>query len=346
MSNPVALPVVSDAGERAANPPRGNDDEIETLHETPWIGPNGQNVGWLELHLTYTCPERCRFCSEDHRMTRYKKFPVTWGRVAKVLRTNAERGVRRVHLTGGEPTIHPRFVEVLALARKLGMRTSVGTIGTMLARDDFAERAIPLLDEALFSLHGPDADTHDAMTRREGSFVQVTGAVRNAKRINPDFNAYVNTVITKRNIEQLPDTAALAAELGAKLLVVSNLTPEGLGLDDYEDMAVHLEQLAEVLPKVPGRAGDMMVRFFGVPMCLLGEHRMLSNDLHWDPRVTVEWGDKPGKVVFESFYNWAPDRKRVHVDACKSCSMNTVCMGVFDRYAELYPVTALRPESL
>ena len=24
-------------------------------------------------------------------------------------------------------------------------------------------------------------------------------------------------------------------------------------------------------------------------MCLLGPHRMLSNDLHWDPRVTVEW---------------------------------------------------------
>ena len=89
-------------------------------------------------------------------MTAYREYPVSWGRVATVLRTHAEKGVRAVHLTGGEPTIHPRFIDVLSLARKLGMRTSVGTIGTMLAREDFAARALPDLDEALFSLHGPE----------------------------------------------------------------------------------------------------------------------------------------------------------------------------------------------
>ena len=31
---------------------------------TPWIGPNGKIMERLELHLTYTCPERCVFCSE------------------------------------------------------------------------------------------------------------------------------------------------------------------------------------------------------------------------------------------------------------------------------------------
>ena len=73
-------------------------------------------------------------------MQAYRPFKVTWGRVAKILRLHAARGVQAVHLTGGEPTIHPRFIEILALAKKLGMRTSVGTIGTMLARPDFAAR--------------------------------------------------------------------------------------------------------------------------------------------------------------------------------------------------------------
>ena len=116
----------------------------------PWIGPNGQIMDRLELHLTYTCPERCVFCSEEHRMNKYRQFPVTWGRVATVLRTHAERGVKAVHLTGGEPTIHSKFLDVLRLAKKLGMRTSVGTIGTMLSRPDFADQALPFLDEALF----------------------------------------------------------------------------------------------------------------------------------------------------------------------------------------------------
>lgn len=276
-------------------------------------------------------------------MERYKAFPVTWARVATVLRQQAERGVQNVHFTGGEPTIHPRFVDVLRLAKKLGMRTSIGTIGTMIARRDFAEEAIPHLDEALFSLHGPDAETHDRMAGRAGSFEQVCAAITNARAVRPDFAAYVNTVVTSENIDALPDTAALASRLGARLLVVSNCTPEGKGLDDYARLAVPLAKLRQILPLVPARAAGTVVRFFGTPMCLLDEHAMLSNDLHWDPRVTVEWGEQPGKVVFDGIYSWAPDRKRVHVAQCGGCARKDVCMGVFDRYAELFPTDDLRP---
>ncbi len=310
---------------------------------TPWVGPNGRIMERLELHLTYTCPERCSFCSEDHRMSAYKAYPVTWARVATVLRQQASRGVKNVHFTGGEPTIHPQFVEVLALAKKLGMRTSIGTIGTMIARRDFAERAMPFLDEALFSLHGPRAEVHDAVAGREGSFEQVCAAITNARALRPDFRAFVNTVVTRENVEALPDTAALADALGAELIVVSNLTPEGKGLDAYERLAVSLETLARVLPQVPGRAPRAVVRFFGTPMCVLGDHAFLSNDLHWDPRVTVEWASAPGKVVFDGIYSWAPDRKRVHTRACDGCARRDVCMGVFDRFAERFDTSGLVP---
>ncbi len=310
---------------------------------TPWIGPQGQRMQRLELHLTYTCPERCVFCSEEHRMKAYRPYAVTWGRVATVLRTHAERGVKNLHLTGGEPTIHPKFVETLQLAKKLGMRTSVGTIGTRLSEQAFAARALPHLDEALFSLHGPSAQVHDPLAGREGSFDQVVRAIELAVRLKPGFGAYVNSVVTNHNVDALPDTVALADRLGAKLVVVSNTTPEGNGLDRYKELAVPLEKLREVLPRVPARASRAIVRFFGVPMCLLGEHAMLSNDLHWDPRVTVEWVSVPGKVVFDGIYNWAPDRKRVHAPECVNCERKSVCMGVFDRYADLFPTHALRP---
>ncbi len=276
-------------------------------------------------------------------MQSYRRYPVTWGRVATVLRTHASRGVKNVHLTGGEPTIHPQFVETLALAKKLGMRTSVGTIGTSLADPEFARRALPHLDEALFSIHGPNAEVHDALAGREGSFQRVVTALQTALRLKPDFGAYVNTVVTSQNVDVLGDTVALADSLGARLVVISNTTPEGNGLSRYEELAVPLAKLAAVLPTIPARAERAILRFFGVPMCLLGDHPMLSNDLHWDPRVTVEWQSVPGKVVFDGIYSWAPDRKRVHTAECDRCARKGVCMGVFDRYAELFPTTALRP---
>jgi MoaA/NifB/PqqE/SkfB family radical SAM enzyme len=313
------------------------------MTETPWIGPNGQRMGRLELHLTYTCPERCVFCSEEHRMQSYRRFPVTWGRVAKTLRMHAERGVHSVHFTGGEPSIHPRFIDALKLAKKLGMRTSIGTIGTMLSKEGFAREALVHLDEALFSLHGPSAEVHDALAGREGSFARVTAAIRNSLRIKPVFKAYVNTVLTRQNAGVLPETVALAESLGASLIVVSNTTPEGAGGDAYGDLAVPMERLAEVLPKVAEASRSAVLRFFGVPMCLLGDFSALSNDLHWDPRVTVEWLEEPGTLRFGGIYSWAPDRRRVHVDACRDCERRGVCMGVFDTYASRWPVDALRP---
>lgn len=299
----------------------------------------------LELHLTYTCPERCVFCSEATRMQTFNKLPVTWGRVARTLREHALRGVDHLHITGGEPTIHPRFIEVLQLAKKLGMRTSIGTIGTRLSNRAFAERALPWLDEALFSIHGPDAQTHDALTRRRGSFDKQLRALALAQELKPGFHAAVNTVMTRHNVEKLPETVALLDSLGAKLIVVSNTTPEGDALHAYPDLAVPLETLARVLPTVPERVPNAVLRFFGVPMCVLGPHRLLSNDLHWDPRVTVEWGwvEEGRTAAFEGIYSWTPMRKRTHVDACTDCGLRDVCMGVYERYAELWPTDALSP---
>ncbi len=310
---------------------------------TPWIGPHGKRMRRLELHITYTCPARCVFCSEAHRMNRFKQFKVTWGRVAKILRLHAERGIRNVHLTGGEPTLHPRFIDILRLAKKLGMRTSIGTIGTRLCKPAFAEAALPYLDEALFSLHGPNASIHDALTGRDGSFDRVCTAMQLSQEQGPDFSAFVNTVITRDNIEHLPETVALAAQMGAQLIVISNTTPEGGAQDRYPEVVVPLADLARILPQAPARAGDAIVRFFGVPMCLLGEHAMLSNDLHWDPRVTVEWQATPTQAVFTGIYSWAPDRRRIHVDQCNGCSRKQVCSGVFDQYAATWPTDALQP---
>ena len=49
----------------------------EAAPANPHLGPHGQVMRRLELHLTYTCPERCVFCSEEHRMEAFKAFPLT-----------------------------------------------------------------------------------------------------------------------------------------------------------------------------------------------------------------------------------------------------------------------------
>ena len=317
--------------------------DLGGVPSTPWIGPQGQRMARLELHLTYTCPERCVFCSEEHRMQRFHPYPVTAGRAARVLREHRERGVEAVHLTGGEPTIHPDFLMVVALAKKLGMRTSIGTIGTRLANADFAAAAMPHLDDVLFSLHGPDAETHDALTRVPGSFRKLLRAVANARH-KPGFRPSFNTVVTAANLPRLPELAALVAAEGAALWILSNLTPEGAGEDHYAALTARLAALGEVAPRLVAGAPDTIVRFFGTPACVLPPAlRMHSNDLHWNPRVTVEWAAEPGKVVLDGIYSWTPERKRRHGEACAGCAWNQLCPGAFGAYLDQFGEAELRP---
>ena len=309
----------------------------------PWLHPDtGHAMRRLEFHITYHCPERCTFCSEETRMVDYASFPVTFGRVARVLREQAERGIDAVHFTGGEPTIHPQFVEILQLAKKLGMRTSIGTIGTRLADADFAARALPYLDEALFSLHGPDVATHDAQTRRPGSFERLERAMANAHAY-PGFRMFVNTVLVRQNADRIVETAALARARGAELLVVSNVTPEGAGENAYAELTLRLDEVRPLIRQIIAEAGPMIVRFFGLPVCALGADSVYANDLHWNPRVTFEWVRHPDRVSLEGLYSWAPDRKRAQPAVCGSCSWNRLCHGGFARYVELYGSEELVP---
>jgi len=306
--------------------------------------PGRREVERLELHLSYTCTNRCLFCSERHRMRRFEGARITLPMIGSLLRSHAARGVRHLHLTGGEPTLHPHFLDAAALARRLGMRTSAGTNGAVLCREDFATRALPLLAEIMFSLHGPVAEVHDAHTRTAGSFGSVVRALTLAAGSGRSTDLAVNTVVTRGNVDLLPDTLALARDLGASLIVVSNVSPEGAGLDRFGELAVPLEELAEVLPGLPDLVPGVLVRFFGVPQCVLGGRASIhSNDLYWDPRVTVEWSDAGGVPFLDELCAMAPDRKRVHVPRCAGCLNEGICMGVFDECARTMTTDALVP---
>lgn len=310
--------------------------------EAPWIGPDGQRMRRLELHITYTCPERCVFCSEAHRMARFHPYAVTLGRVNRVLREQAERGVDSVHLTGGEPTVHPDFLAIVRTAKALKMRVSMGTIGTGLANPAFAARVMPYLDDVLFSLHGPDAATHDALTRRPGSFDKLLRAVEMACR-KPGFRPSFNTVVNRTNVDRLEATVALTRSLGAGLHIFSNTTPEGAGEDAYPELTIPLARWTTLAPALVDAAGPgLIVRFFGVPACALGSARMHSNDLYWNPRVTVEWAAHPGRVALEGIYSWTPERKRTRAPACASCGFRELCAGVFAAYLERWGDGELR----
>lgn len=298
----------------------------------------------LEFHISYACVNNCSFCSEHDRMERFKKNPVLFGEIRRELIKKRKEGFNFVNFTGGEPTIHPDFLEILQFTKKLGYKIYVGTNGAMLAKKGFCHRALPFLDEISLSVHGHTAQLHDALVGRRGAFRDIVTASDNID--DAGFkNKFANVVAVRGNFKKLTDILEFLADRGFTQVLFSNLAPEGMGLRRFRELSVRLEEWQKKVPQLAAIAEryGMKIRFFGLPICALGEHAFLSNDLFWDARVTTERDERSGKITFIDVDGNIPDRNRVKTDACRVCNRARICFGVFDEYMKNFGADELKP---
>lgn len=298
----------------------------------------------LEFHISYSCVNNCSFCSEYDRMEQFKKNPVSFNEIKKELILKKKAGFDFVNFTGGEPTVHPDFLEIIKFAKSLGYRIYVGTNGSMLAKSDFCERAVPFLDEISFSVHGHNAGLHDKLSGRRGAFGDIAAAIRNAGH-SGFLNLFANTVVVKDNFESLEKILEFLGRRRFKQALFSNIAPEGMGLKRYADLTARIGDWRKKVPKLAKMADKYGVglRFFGLPLCALGEYEFLSNDLFWDARLTAERADKSGAIGLVGVKSAAPDRNRIKTGICAGCGHNKICFGVFSEYVKNFGDKELKP---
>lgn len=98
--------------------------------------------------------------------------------VAKVIPQLAASRVRRVTLTGGEPTIHPDFLPIVRAFRDAGMDVGICTNATTLDNATIAELVAIGGVHANVSLDGFAAESHGKFRGDRGSFDVTVATVR------------------------------------------------------------------------------------------------------------------------------------------------------------------------
>src|SRR5204863_344353 len=93
----------------------------------------------LIMNITYKCANRCVFCATGDRVS----AALAWDKIEAILRQHREQGTDQLDIDGGEPTLHPRLVDAIRLARELGYRSvNVTTNGRLLRDRALAERLL------------------------------------------------------------------------------------------------------------------------------------------------------------------------------------------------------------
>lgn len=198
------------------------------------------------VRLTYDCNNGCIFCLDsqahdgDMRDRNEIKEQILDGR---------KKGATRLILSGGEPTIHPNYVDFIKLGRLAGYRKiQTVTNGRLFAYRPFLKRCLDAgLSEITFSVHGPNARVHDALVAVKGAFDQEMEGLRGALEDGrPIVN--IDVVINRGNVKLLPEMLRLFYGMGVREFDLLQVIPFGRAFSVGRDTLFY--DLVEMQPYI------------------------------------------------------------------------------------------------
>jgi MoaA/NifB/PqqE/SkfB family radical SAM enzyme len=284
----------------------------------------------VDIKIGYQCNNMCAFCVQGNkRATLPTKSLVV---IEKNLREAFKKGNREVVITGGEPTVHPKFLEIVKLAKKIGFKNiQIQTNGRTFSNMLFCAKTIQAgATEFSPALHGPTAKIHDGLTCAPGSFKQVVQAIKNLKKLKQDI--VTNTVITSRNYKHLPKLAELFVELGVGQFQFAFV--HILGTADKNKKWL-VPKKTDVMPYVKkaleiGLRAGKIVSTEAIPYCLMqGYENCIAEQFIPETRIyDVDTIDDYGK--------YRKDKGKIKFLKCKKCKYFKKCEGPWKEYVEIF----------
>lgn len=318
-------------------------------------------------YVGFACNERCRFCyylesiesgTTQNRTTEENKKQILEGR--------RRFGKTQIEFTGGEATIRPDFVQLVAYAKELGYEEiSLITNGLKMSHLHYCKQLVEAgLNDVLFSFHSHDPAKHDWLTQVPGSHRRLKQAVENMISLNVPIR--FNSVITSENYKDIiPHLEFLCSFQPWSInLIMFNPSEEtaGYGSHDpirftsYDEIAGYV---AEALTLFRDRVKALNVRF--MPFCFLKGHeahvrnywQAIYEAKEWDSLLHVGyrmgWPKTVGAALagllllpwsvarygvknLQTFVAELVETTRVrylfsHVKGCRKCALRMICPG-------------------
>ncbi len=171
----------------------------------------------INIEVTRRCNQRCFYCfNESSAAGEETPFsPEQWLRALSRLQ---HRGLRSIHITGGEPFCWGGTVELLRGAQAFGLRTSILSNGHRIPElaasdaDPFRRLAV-----AQISLDAMTPAVHDARRGTPGAWRKAMRAVEALRGLQVPIE--LSAVVSRENLDEVSRLANLCVGIGARLLV-------------------------------------------------------------------------------------------------------------------------------
>ena len=174
-------------------------------------------------------------------------------------------------------------------------------------------------------IHGPDATTHDSVTRAPGSFEEtVRGLHHLLRHLGEGQRVEIRVILHKNPTRWLPRTLDFLLmefpDTAAYRLNLVYFEVEGQAQKNFKSIGVRLSDCARRVDacfEALARFGEL--RLYHFPLCVLPA-RLWPFAWRTLPRYEIK-----------------------HVEACRACPVNDVCNGPHDWYAPVYGAAEFSP---
>ncbi|HQM00957.1 MAG TPA: radical SAM protein [Ruminococcus flavefaciens] len=173
------------------------------------------NISQCTVTLTRKCNLRCAFCYAK-RAEYSETDTIKLDDLKRIVDFCNEAKVKYIIFSGGEPTLYPHLIDILAYIKSQNyeMSPTIATNGIVLKDIDFCnklvENGMSYID---ISLKGKDSKECCEIVGRD-CFLQQAAAIRNLASLPIEFTC--SMVLTPANVFSLCDTVKNAIQNGAK----------------------------------------------------------------------------------------------------------------------------------
>ncbi len=213
----------------------------------------------VKFKLTWRCNLRCSLCRLWQKPYNAATPDVTLGQVETILKALKERGLRKVHFSGGEVLILDEFPRIVEAARSMDLQVNLTTNGTLLDKDVARSLVNNRVHAVNVSIDAADEKRHDRMRGVKGAWKRAWRGVDNLieRKRNKGRGPVVavNTIVTRDNAAEMDSLYDMLIERGVdrwRLLPVDTqikkIRPTA---EQWQELAKKWERWRENMSRLP-----------------------------------------------------------------------------------------------
>lgn len=298
--------------------------------------------------ISYICNQKCSFCpcTKEEKSFKYMDF---YQLKKCVDQLKDEINITQVVLSGGEPTLHPKFLDIISYLNDLNVRVTLLTNAEKLYDIEFVKEISKRIKSngltVITTIHSHEEQLHEHVNDSKGSFGRSIEGLKNVDQLG--FHTIVKHCITKENYMDLKEFFQFVDKTFPQSVDMQLCSIDYCGLDEKikNDYKVEFPQIRPYLESmfdkyIESKQNNRLIYCFNMPLCS-------ADPSYWKFFTPKSHGyegyicpNRDGEL--KQSYN-VESNVGLYTKACKKCKANKLCAGTYQTAFELFGDSIVKP---